>query len=94
MRGPVEVVPEEVLALARNHLESLRPPRRRRWLPPQGHRVPNGWYFDYRAKPIKRRRGPDTGFGYAPGYLVSDDGSVRTVGWGELRQVHGVPPVE
>ena len=94
MRGPVEIVPEEVLALARKHLEAVRPPSGWRWLPPEGRRVPTGWYFDYCAKPLKPRRGPGTGFGFAPGYLVADDGSVRTVGWGELRRVHGLPPVE
>jgi hypothetical protein len=94
MRGPVELVPEDVLALACKHLEGIRPPRGRRWSPPQGVRVPAGWNFLYRAERLGPQGSPDTGFGSLPGYLVADDGSVRRVGWGEERQVLGLPPVE
>src|SRR5262245_23272794 len=97
MRGPVvtePIAPEPVLALARAHLAGVRPPADRRWAAPVGRRVPGGWYFDYVAERLRPRRGPGTGFGFAPGFLVADDGTVRTVGWGELRQVHGLPPVE
>jgi hypothetical protein len=97
MRGaivPDQAAPEQVLALARKHLAGIPPPRGRRWSSPTGRRVLGGWYFDYAAERLKPRRGSDTGFGFAPGYLVLDDGTVRTVGWWELRQVHGLPPIE
>ena len=92
MRGPL--IPEHMLALARKHLEGIRPPAGWRWRAPEGTRVPAGWYFDYAAERLRPRRGPGTGFGFAPGYLVGDDGSVRTVSWSELRQVHGLEPLE
>ncbi|MDY3558540.1 hypothetical protein R5W23_005660 [Gemmata sp. JC673] len=99
MGGPPDTrtrsgVPEWVLAVARRHVAGFRPPRGRRWCEPDGVRVPGGWYFNYAAERIRPRRHPDTGFGFAPGYVVDDDGSVRTVGWGELREVHGLPAVE
>lgn len=87
------IPPAEVLDLARRHLDSIRPPPGWRWAAPEGRRVPTGWCFDYTAERLQPRRGPGNGFGFAPGYLVSDDGSVRTVGWGELRQVYGLPPL-
>jgi hypothetical protein len=84
------VVPERVLALARAHLAFFRPPRGARWAEPSGVRVAGGWYFDYAVEWVGRPKP----FGFAPGYLVGDGGTVRTVGWGELRQVHGLPPAE
>ena len=97
MGGPPDtraVVPEAALAVARRHLAGLRPPRGRRWCEPDPVRVPGGWYFNYAAERIRPRRHPDTGFGFAPGYVVADDGGVRAVGWGELRRVHGLSPAE
>jgi hypothetical protein len=90
MGGPP--IPEEVVSLARQHLAGIRPGAGRRWCAPAGRRVPGGWYFDYAAERLRPRRGPDVGFGFAPGYLVGDDGSVRTVGWHELRHVQGLEP--
>jgi uncharacterized protein (TIGR02996 family) len=85
-------VPGLVFAAARRHVAALPPVKGFVWQLSEGRRVSAGWYFDYSAKRLWPRRGPGTGFGFAPGYLVADDGSVRSVGWGELRQVHGLPP--
>ena len=54
-----------------------------------------GWYFDYAAHRLPSNPpGPGTGFGYAPGFLVADDGSVRVIGWRELRRVHDLSEEE
>lgn len=86
--------PDEVIRVARRHVEGLPPPPPEwAWELAEGRRVPGGWYFDYQAERLSPRRGPGTGFGFAPGFLVADDGPVRVVGWGELRAVHGLPEV-
>lgn len=73
------VVPERVLALAWAHLAFFPPPRGARWAEPTGHRVRDGWYFDYAVEWL----GPPKPFGFAPGYLVGHHGTVRPVSWGE-----------
>ena len=93
MQGPVpssQSIPEPVLAAARRHLAGIRPPAGRRWYVPEGRRVEGGWFFVYAAERVRPGR-PGTGFGFAPGYVVSDDGSVRTVGERALREVLGSP---
>jgi hypothetical protein len=87
MRG--KVVPESVLAIARRHVESLRPVEGFVWRLAEGRRVAAGWYFDYQAERLPSNPpGPGSGFGYVPGFLVTEDGAVRVVGWDELREVH------
>ncbi len=85
MGGPP--VPEHVLAAARRHLESVRPPPGTRWRYPRGERVEGGWFFPYQIErhPPLRRRPP--AFGYFPGYLVGDNGSVRDVEERGLREL-------
>jgi hypothetical protein len=81
---------EEVLLLAHQHVKNLRPIAGWAWRLADGVRVDGGWYFDYTADRLPSNPpGAGTGFGYAPGFLVTDDGSVRTVGWAELRDVKG-----
>jgi hypothetical protein len=90
-----QAIPESVLVVARLHVTGLPPVRGFRWRLAEGRRVSAGWYFDYEAERLHTNpRRPGTGFGFAPGFLVSDDGSLRVVRWGELRAVHGLPPVE
>lgn len=93
MQGPVSIsgpAPEAVLAAARRHLAGIPPPDGRRWRDPVGRRVAGGWFFVYVAERVSPGR-EWTGFGCAPGYLVADDGSVRSVGERELPQVLGTP---
>jgi hypothetical protein len=93
MRGPV--VPAAVLAVAKRHVEGLRPVEGFVWRLSQGRRVASGWYFDYEVERLPSNPpGPGSGFGYAPGFVVAEDGSIRVVGWHELREVHGLPPTE
>ena len=85
-----EAAPESVLALARQHVAMLRPVEGFVWRLADGQRVPSGWYFDYEAERLPSNPpGPGSGFGFAPGFLIATDGSVRVVGWGELRSVCG-----
>src|SRR5690349_14642622 len=91
MRKPHQggtVVPENVMAAAKAHVESLRPVEGFVWRLAQGRRLAAGWYFDYEAERLPSNSpGPGSGFGYAPGFLVAEDGSIRVVGWGDLREV-------
>ncbi len=87
------VVPEWVLVIARQHVEGLRPVAGWVWRLGEGQRVASGWYFDYEAERLPSNPpGPGTGFGYAPGFLVGEDGSIRVVRWGELQTVRGERP--
>jgi hypothetical protein len=85
--------PEWVIAIAKQHVESLRPISGFLWRLAEGQRVASGWYFDYEAErlPSNPPR-PGSGFGYAPGFLVTDDGSIQVVRWGELRKGRGRKP--
>lgn len=81
-------VPESVLVKAKAHVNSLRPIEGFVWRLAPGRRVAAGWYFDYEAERLPSNPpGPGSGFGYAPGFLVADDGSIQVVGWHELREV-------
>jgi hypothetical protein len=93
MGGPP--VPDSVLAVARQHVAGLPPVKGFVWRLSRGRRISAGWYFDYEAErlPTNPPR-PGSSFGFAPGFLVADDGSVRVVAWYELRAVHGLTPVE
>lgn len=87
MRGH-EAIPELVLAAARKHVAGLPPVAGYVWRLAPGMRVAAGWYFDYEAERLPSNPpGPGTGFGYAPGFLVADDGTVRVVRWPELRAI-------
>jgi len=86
MRGPV--VPEWVLAIARQHVESLPPVEGFIWRLAEGQRVAWGWYFNYEFERLPSNPpGPGSGIGGAPGFLVGEDGSIRVVRWDELREV-------
>ena len=88
-------VPESVIAVARQHVAGLPSVKGYVWRLAQGRRVSAGWYFDYEAERLPTnppRAG--SGFGFAPGFLVAADESVRVVAWHELRDIHGLPPVE
>jgi len=58
---------EGAVAIARKHLEGIRPPTGRRWRAPEGHRVAGGWFFGYTAELIRPRRREYGGFACAPG---------------------------
>src|SRR5436190_14189259 len=89
MRGPA--IPESVIAAARSHIESLRPVEGFIWRLAQGRRVAGGWYFDYMVERLlSNPPGPGSGFGYAPGFLVTEGGEIRVVAWHELRKIHGL----
>jgi len=93
MSGPA--IPDAVLAIARRHVEGLRPVEGFVWRLAQGQRVASGWYFDYQAERLASNPpGPGSGFGYAPGFVVAEDGSIRVVRWDELREIHGPAPLE
>jgi hypothetical protein len=82
------VVPENVLAKAKEHVESLRPVEGFVWRLAKGQRVATGWYFDYEAERLQSNPpGPGSGFGYAPRFVVADDGSIRVARWSELSEV-------
>lgn len=87
-------IPESVLAVARQHVAGLPPVEGFMWRLSEGRRVSAGWYFDYETErlPSNPPR-PGSGFGFAPGFLVADDGVIQVVAWHELRAVHGLPPV-
>jgi hypothetical protein len=69
------VVPEKVMTAAKAHVESLRPVNGFVWRLAWGKRVAASWYFDYEAERLPSNpSGPGSGFGYAPGFLVSDEG--------------------
>jgi hypothetical protein len=89
MGGPA--IPDAILAAATRHVESLRPVEGFVWRLTPGRRVASGWYFDYQAERLPSNPpGPGSGFGYAPGFLVAQDGSIRVVRWHELREVRGL----
>lgn len=81
---------EEAVRLARQHVAGLRPVEG--WV--LGHsagvRVAKGWYFDYQATRLPSNPpGPGSGFGYAPGFIIDNDGQLKVVGWSELRSIRG-----
>ncbi len=91
MRG--HAVPESVLAAAKSHFQTLRPLEGFVWRLGKGSHVATGWYFDYEAERLPSNPpGPGSGFGYAPGFVVAEDGSIRVVRWGDLREVRGIEP--
>ncbi|HWG44854.1 MAG TPA: hypothetical protein VN688_18925, partial [Gemmataceae bacterium] len=60
------VVPENVLAKAKEHVDSLRPVEGFVWRLAEGRRVATGWYFDYETERLPSNPpGPGSGFGYA-----------------------------
>ncbi len=82
---------EEALVHARQHLHSQRPPVDWVWVLRPGQRVTGGWFFYYHVEPLRFiRKSAFAEFGGALGFLVGDDGHVRTVGWQELS--HLLPP--
>jgi hypothetical protein len=82
---------EEALVHARQHLYSQRPPVDWVWVLRPGQRVAEGWLFYYCLDPVRFiRASAFAQFGGAPGFLVSDEGRVRTVGWQELAEL--LPP--
>jgi hypothetical protein len=52
-----------------------------------GQRVPGGWFFVYRIERHPPSRKPPPEFGYFPGYIVRDDGSVHNVDERGLREL-------
>jgi uncharacterized protein (TIGR02996 family) len=66
-RVPVEQlrspIPGAVVAAAWEHVSGLPRVKGYSWQLAEGRRVPAGWYFDYSARRVRRRRGPGTGFG-------------------------------
>jgi hypothetical protein len=73
---------DEALVHARQHLYCTTPPVEWVWVLNPGRRVSAGWFFHYCLQPlrfIRDHEGPQ--FGGAPGFLVSDDGTVRNIGW-------------
>jgi hypothetical protein len=88
-------IPDLVMAAARRHVAGLPPVKGFVWRLSRGEQVPAGWYFDHEAERLPDNPpGPGAGFGFPPGFLVSNDGSVRVVGWHELREVRPVLPEE
>ena len=85
MGGPP--IPESILEAARRHLAGVRPPPGTRWQPPRGQRVEGGWFFVYRVERLPPARRLPPPFGFFPGYIVADDGSVRNVAEHGLRQL-------
>jgi hypothetical protein len=86
MHGPP--IPESILEAARQHLDAA--PRLRRglrWMLTTGQRVEGGWFFVYRIEPVPPSRRPPPPFGFFPGYIVADDGSVRNVDERGLREL-------
>jgi hypothetical protein len=80
-------IPESILEAARRHLAGIRPPPGTRWQIPWGQRVEGGWFFVYRIERVPPSRRPSPPFGFFPGYVVGDDGSVRNVDERGLRQL-------
>lgn len=85
MGGPP--VPEQVLAAARRHLDHLPRLRGARWVLAPGGRIPSGWFFHYGIERHPPSRKPPPPFGYFPGYVVWDDGSVRNIDERGLREL-------
>jgi hypothetical protein len=50
-------------------------------------RIPDGWFFVYRMERHPPSRKPPPAFGYFPGYVVADDGSVRNIDERGLREL-------
>jgi uncharacterized protein (TIGR02996 family) len=90
-RVPVEQlrspVPGQVLTAARRHLAGTRRLPGTRWVVAGGQRVEGGWFFIYRIERVPPSRRPPPPFGFFPGYVVADDGSVRNVDERGLRQL-------
>ena len=73
------------LVEARQHLFSLAPPVGWVWKLNHGQRMDDGWFFWYQLESL--RFDPDDSgsrFGYAPGFAILDDASVRPIGWSQL----------
>jgi hypothetical protein len=85
MGGPP--IPESILEAAQRHLAGIRPPRGSRWQLTRGQWVEGGWFFVYRIERLPPCRRPPPPFGFFPGYIVADDGSVRNVDERGLRQL-------
>lgn len=51
-----------------------------------------GWFFAYGIERDPPSRRPLPGWGYFPGYLVADDGSVRVINEVGLRELFGPRP--
>ena len=80
-------IPESILEAARQHLAGIRPPPGTRWRLAQGQRVEGGWFFVYHIERLLPSRRPPPRFGFFPGYIVADDGSVRNVDERGLRKL-------
>jgi hypothetical protein len=81
-------IPERVLAAARRHLDGAPQKREFRWVVSAGTQVPGGWFFIYRIERHPPSRKPPPPFGYFPGYIVAEDGSVvRNVDERGLREL-------
>ncbi len=78
-----------VVVLAEAHIVGLPPlPAGFRRVLTEGRRVEGGWYFDSGLEKVPPNEGgPGSGIGGAPGFLVSDDGIVRTIGWPEYTRL-------
>jgi hypothetical protein len=85
MGGPP--VPEHILDAARRHLNTVPPVPGTRWVIRTPRRVSGGWFFVYRIERHPPSREPPPQFGYFPGYLVSDDGTVRNIGEQAFREL-------
>ncbi|MCE9611624.1 MAG: hypothetical protein K8R23_15610 [Chthoniobacter sp.] len=79
---------EEALTKARKHLDGTPPPVDTVWVLEPAQRVASGWYFDYTFDYSSSTHETELpSVGGAPGFLVSDDGAVRVVGWNEHSQL-------
>jgi hypothetical protein len=82
---------EDAVPLARQHVAGLSPVEGWVWRLSEGVCVEGGWYFDYAADRLPSNPpGPGTGFGYAPGFIVTDGGQILVIGWQQLRSVREV----
>lgn len=81
-------IPESILTIARTHVAGRPPITGFVWRLSQGQRVSTGWYFDYSFDRLPSNPpGPGSGIGGAPGFVVTDDGTIKVVRWHELRTI-------
>jgi len=80
---------ETATATARQHLEGRPLPPPYRWVLTEPRLTPAGWLFEYEFTCDDERPPHEwEAFGGAPAFLVSLNGAVRDLSWGEL---HAAP---